>query len=168
MVKIFPVFVPLSLLLVFSATAEVKQPMVREAVMDTSMQKMRLAAEKAEQPEMRGKEYSRDLKYEPWERIREREHDEWGQWRHEPMSMGMMFHPMRHPMMLPAFICMFCFFAWLLINILLTILVSLDMARRRQFNGLWIPVLLLMGIPGTGLYALFRIGDNIFAKEQKT
>jgi hypothetical protein len=54
----------------------------------------------------------------------------------------------------------------LIVNILLTILVSLDMAKRGKFNGLWIPILLLVGIPGTVIYALFRIGD-IFAEAKK-
>lgn len=49
--------------------------------------------------------------------------------------------------------------AYAAVNVLLTILVSIDMARLGRFNGLWIPILLLVGIPGTALYALFRIGD---------
>jgi hypothetical protein len=53
----------------------------------------------------------------------------------------------------------------LLLNILLTIIVSLDMARSGRFNGLWIPVLLLAGIPGSAIYALFRIGDRIQCKQ---
>jgi hypothetical protein len=51
-----------------------------------------------------------------------------------------------------------------LINILLTIIVSLDMARGGRFNGLWIPVILLAGIPASMIYALFRIGDRIPCK----
>ena len=51
----------------------------------------------------------------------------------------------------------------LLINILLTILVSIDMAGLGRFNGLWIPVVLVVGIPGTAIYALFRIGDFVRA-----
>jgi hypothetical protein len=53
---------------------------------------------------------------------------------------------------------------FILINILLTIIVSLDMARGGRFNGLWIPVVLLAGIPASIIYALFRIGDRIPCK----
>ncbi len=57
------------------------------------------------------------------------------------------------------------FFAFLLVmalvNILLTVLVCVDMAALGRFNALWVPVLLLFGIAGTALYALFRIGDQI-------
>jgi p-aminobenzoyl-glutamate transporter AbgT len=53
---------------------------------------------------------------------------------------------------------------FILINILLTIIVSLDMARIGRFNGLWIPVVLLAGIPASMIYALFRIGDRIPCK----
>jgi hypothetical protein len=49
--------------------------------------------------------------------------------------------------------------AYATVNVLLTILVSIDMARSGRFNGLWIPILLLVGMPGTVMYALFRIGD---------
>ncbi len=52
-----------------------------------------------------------------------------------------------------------------IVNIFLTIIVSLDMARNGRFNGLWIPVLLLIGIPGSAIYALFRIGDKIQCKQ---
>jgi len=52
-----------------------------------------------------------------------------------------------------------------IVNILLTVIVSLDMARNRCFKGLWIPVLLLVGIPGAAIYALFRIGDKIQCKQ---
>jgi hypothetical protein len=38
------------------------------------------------------------------------------------------------------------------------------MARNGRFNGLWIPVLLIAGIPGAVIYALFRIGDKIQCK----
>jgi hypothetical protein len=50
---------------------------------------------------------------------------------------------------------------WGIINILLTVIVSLDMTKNGRFNGLWIPVLLIAGIPGSIIYALFRIGDKI-------
>jgi hypothetical protein len=51
--------------------------------------------------------------------------------------------------------------AFLLLNILLTVLVSLDMAKRAKFNGLWIPILLVAGMPGSAVYALFRLGDIV-------
>ena len=55
-----------------------------------------------------------------------------------------------------------------IINILLTILVILDMTKTGRFNGLWVPLLLIIGVPATALYAMFRIGDNIkLAAEQK-
>ena len=47
------------------------------------------------------------------------------------------------------------------VNILMTIIVSLDMAHSGRFNGLWIPVLLIVGMPGSAIYALFRIGDKM-------
>jgi len=56
------------------------------------------------------------------------------------------------------------FMLYALLNILLTIIVSLDMAHNGRFNGLWIPVLLIAGIPGSIIYALFRIGDKIPCK----
>jgi p-aminobenzoyl-glutamate transporter AbgT len=51
--------------------------------------------------------------------------------------------------------------AFLLLNILLTVLVSLDMAKRAKFNGLWIPILLIAGLPGSAVYAIFRLGDIV-------
>ena len=59
------------------------------------------------------------------------------------------------------------FFVLGIINILLTIIVSLDMARIGRFNGLWIPVILLAGIPGSIIYALFRISDTIVIKDKQ-
>ena len=56
------------------------------------------------------------------------------------------------------------FLLWCVVNILLTIIVSLDMARNGRFNGLWIPLLLIAGIPGSIIYALFRIGDKMQCK----
>lgn len=56
------------------------------------------------------------------------------------------------------------FLGMFILNILLTIIVSLDMVRVGRFNGLWIPVVLLAGIPGSIIYALFRIGDKIHSK----
>jgi hypothetical protein len=78
------------------------------------------------------------------------------QWRASMMAgMGQ-----RHMMMMHKAIHLF-FLLILILNILLTVLVCLDMAKRAKFNGLWIPILLLCGIPGTAIYALFRIGDSI-------
>jgi hypothetical protein len=34
-------------------------------------------------------------------------------------------------------------------------------AKGRLISGMWIPILLLAGIPGTAMYALFRIGDAV-------
>ncbi|MBN1129458.1 MAG: hypothetical protein JXA71_10755 [Chitinispirillaceae bacterium] len=56
---------------------------------------------------------------------------------------------------------------WGIINILLTIIVSVDMTRNGRFNGLWIPVLLIAGIPGSIIYALFRIGDRLPARDNE-
>jgi hypothetical protein len=57
--------------------------------------------------------------------------------------------------------------AVLLVNLLLTILVIKDMSARGRMNGLWVPLLLIAGIPVTALYALFRIGDNLKGLEEK-
>jgi hypothetical protein len=56
------------------------------------------------------------------------------------------------------------FMLYAVINVLLTIIVSLDMARNGRFNGLWIPLLLIAGIPVSVIYALFRIGDRLPCK----
>ena len=69
----------------------------------------------------------------------------------------MMDRPFLHLMMVPALFLMMCM-----------LLMAIDMTNAKRFNGLWIPVLLLMGIPGTALYALFRIGDNIKAASGQT
>jgi hypothetical protein len=55
-----------------------------------------------------------------------------------------------------------------ILNILLTIIVAVDMSRIGKFNGLWVAVTLLCGVPGTAIYALFRIGDAIERVKQKT
>ena len=84
---------------------------------------------------------------------------------------GRLHRPMFHPSFChcrPFYLFRFFFMLWLfigIVNILLTIIVSLDMARNKRFNGLWIPVLLIAGIPGSAIYALFRIGDKIQSKE---
>jgi hypothetical protein len=56
------------------------------------------------------------------------------------------------------------FLGMFIVNILLTVIVSLDMARGGRFNGLWIPVVLIAGIPGSIIYSLFRLGDKIQSK----
>jgi hypothetical protein len=55
-----------------------------------------------------------------------------------------------------------------ILNILLTIIVAMDMSRIGKFNGIWIAVTLLCGVPGTAIYAMFRIGDAIERVKQKT
>jgi hypothetical protein len=59
------------------------------------------------------------------------------------------------------------FLVFAIVNLLLTILISLDMARLGRFNGLWIPIILLMGVPGSIIYALFRLGDNLLTLNLK-
>jgi hypothetical protein len=74
----------------------------------------------------------------------------------------MMHHPMFHRIIvLKVFAGMFflCFLLFATVNVLLTVLVSLDMKKRGTFNGLWIPLLIIAGIPVSAIYALFRIGD---------
>ncbi len=83
-------------------------------------------------------------------------------------NMGPMYgcKILRHShacIMLMVLVLLFC----AVVNILLTILVILDMTKTKRFNGLWIPLTLLIGIPGTALYALFRIGDNVKVEEKK-
>jgi hypothetical protein len=68
----------------------------------------------------------------------------------------------RHPRAMKLCIA-FLFLVIALVNILLTILVCMDMAKLGTFTPMWIPIILLFGIPGTALYALFRIGDMIKA-----
>jgi hypothetical protein len=53
----------------------------------------------------------------------------------------------------------------LTVNILLTILVGQDMKKRGSFNGLWIPLLLIAGIPVSILYAIFRLGNAVGEKK---
>jgi len=75
------------------------------------------------------------------------------------MHGGAGMHPrlmmMHHRLFHLALLALLC------ANILLTVLVGLDMTKRAKFNGLWIPILLIAGIPGSAVYALFRIGDSI-------
>lgn len=69
----------------------------------------------------------------------------------------------QHRYLMHGFIKML-FLGFIIINVLLTVIVSLDMARIGQFNGLWVPVILITGIPGAAIYALFRIGNKIAVK----
>lgn len=81
------------------------------------------------------------------------------QGQHQMLPSGFMFrHPVRFHLCILALLMTMA-----LVNILLTILVCMDMAQLGRFNALWIPILLVFGIPGTALYALFRIGDSIRA-----
>ena len=80
-----------------------------------------------------------------------------------PGMFAPMCRPYRRLMLLPFFFLGIMFLAMAVVNILLTVLVCMDMSQLGRFNGLWIPILLLFGIPGTALYALFRIGDTIKA-----
>jgi hypothetical protein len=171
MMRIVLAMATMGFLFTFITAAQGMHPMVLEAALDTFSQKSNPVQEKIEktqQSEMKDKECCHDFKCGPWEKMQGRQHGEWGEW-HGPMAQGLMFHPsIRRFFLIPAMLGLACLFIMFLVNILLTILVSLDMAHRHQFYGLWIPILLLMGIPGTGLYALFRIGDIIKEKEQKT
>ena len=83
--------------------------------------------------------------------------------RFAPGMAAPMCRPFRRLMLLPFFFLGCMLLAMFIVNILLTILVCIDMSQLGRFNGLWIPILLLFGIPGTGIYALFRIGDNVKA-----
>jgi hypothetical protein len=82
-------------------------------------------------------------------------------------DMGCLRHPMKRPFIFIGFFMMLCLVLMAIVNILLTIIVTLDMTRTKRFNGLWIPITLIVGLPGTALYALFRIGDNLKSGEQK-
>ena len=77
-------------------------------------------------------------------------------WQHGRF-MNFMARPHHHNCL---FHCILLLFVGI-INILLTIIVALDMARNKCFNGVWIPLMLLAGIPCSLIYALFRIGDRI-------
>jgi hypothetical protein len=80
---------------------------------------------------------------------------------------GMRCCPLFPPFCAPQICCAILFIGILLcgiINVILTIIVSLDMTKNGRFNGLWIPVVLIAGIPGSIIYALFRIGDKLPCK----
>ena len=154
-----------------AVSARMLHPVALEAVMDTSMNPAAPAAERSGQFGTMERHHPHSFTDAP--REESGKYGPCGNYHryNEPTCPGMMFHhawrPWRRPLMTAWFFASW-FFIWIAINILLTVLVWLDMMRRNQFNGLWIPVLLLMGIPGTGLYALFRIGDAIMAKERKS
>ncbi len=83
-------------------------------------------------------------------------------WRmHGAFGMHQHMFARAHKLFHAALLCI------LLVNILLTILVGLDMAKRGKFNGLWIPILLVAGIPGSMIYGIFRIGD-VLAEPKKS
>jgi len=71
----------------------------------------------------------------------------------------MLHHPRRACAMVMALLA--------ILNLLLTVIVVQDMKKSGGFNSLWIPLVLIAGIPCTALYALFRIGDNVKAGENK-
>lgn len=73
----------------------------------------------------------------------------------------------RHHMMFRRALLIAFLLAMALVNILLTVLVCVDMAALGRFNALWVPILLLFGIAGTSLYALFRIGDELREASRK-
>jgi hypothetical protein len=168
MFKFISTIAVVGLISVSGSWAQVKPPVVSGTAKDTSMLRINPAlAATADQSGNHEKDRWRDFECPTCGRMMmPRTAEEWRNW-HMPMTGEMMMHPMNHRF-LPALFMLCCLSLMALVNIILTILVSLDMARRRQFNGLWIPVLLLMGIPGTALYALFRIGDIISSVSQKT
>jgi hypothetical protein len=73
------------------------------------------------------------------------------------------FHRMMHLKVVAGVMFLFALFL-AAVNILLTVIVTLDMKKRAAFNGLWIPLLLIAGIPASIIYALFRMGDTIQKK----
>lgn len=157
----------LTVLIVSATPAQMKLPDAKDKAMDTSLVKKTPPTEKTEQTGMAEGVYHREYAGPSGEKMEMYGPDNRDYWHYGTKGMKHMWSPMGHHMFRSALLVLTCLFIFLLINILLTILVTLDMARRRQFTGLWIPVLLLMGIPGTALYALFRIGDLIAAKELK-
>jgi hypothetical protein len=125
-----------------------------------NLQERRLAlAEKAQELVIREEERGKIFRDEIDEMVNPGMHH-WGMM----SSHGRM---MELPVWAKTFFGMLFCVIFLLVNILLTVLVSMDMARNKRFNGLWIPVLLIAGIPGTAIYALFRIGDIVAAGEAK-
>jgi hypothetical protein len=77
--------------------------------------------------------------------------------KHHPVLMKFILLKM---LLLSVLLCVY-----LAVNILLTVIVVSDMKRRNCVKGLWIPLLLLAGIPASMIYGIFRIGDII--KETK-
>ena len=163
------VFFPLLTVLIIVATpAQIKLPVVKNTVADTSIGKLTPPTENPEQAGMTEGAFHREHNGPSREKMEMCGPDGRDYWHRGPMGMEHPWSPMGHHVFRSVLFILTCMSVFFLINILLTILVWLDMARRRQFSGLWIPILLLMGIPGTALYALFRIGDMIAAKELKS
>jgi hypothetical protein len=168
MIRRFLITAAMGFLFAFQAAAQETYPIVWAMAIDTISEKINpinKKIERAEKSDMGNKDNWQDMKRAPWEKMKAPQYNEWDEWRRGPSSQYWMFHPFRRFFLIPAIFGLTCLLVVFVVNILLTILVSFDMARKQQFNGLWIPVLLLAGIPGTCLYALFRIGDNIKAKE---
>jgi hypothetical protein len=53
-----------------------------------------------------------------------------------------------------------CAVVCFVIHVLLTIIVFNDMRARRTMNGLWIVLVLISGVCGAVVYALFRMGER--------
>jgi hypothetical protein len=90
---------------------------------------------------------SRECKSMPGDEKGMRNHD------NPPLSHGIPFLP---GLFLPILLSVI-----FIVNILLTVIITLDMAKKELFNGIWIPLVLLAGLPGAVVYALFRLGDRI-------
>ena len=151
----------------FHADAQGRYAIVWAVATDTVSKTYNPAEEKMEQFNAGNNENAQGFQCWPREKMKANENEKWCEWQHGPVGRNVLFHLFRRLVLIPAMFGVACLFVMFVVNILLTILVAIDMAQRNQFNGLWIPVLVLAGIPGTGLYALFRIGDTIKAREQK-
>jgi hypothetical protein len=152
----------IGILSAWEVSAQVRHPVSMQTAVDSSAQKAAAERELKEEHGVADKEH-----WEAKGSSCEATGYSGADWRHSPMAAGMMFHGMKHSRLIPALFILACMTAMLLVNIVLTILVSLDMAQRHAFVGLWVPVLLLVGVPGTALYALFRIGDLIRSASEK-
>lgn len=148
-----------------SASAQMLHPVVIESFMDTSARPAASPAGRSAQFGTGKRDRLRSFTGVPGEKYGKDGPCGYHNKYDRAICPWMMFHPAwRHPLITALFIAS-CLFVWLTVNILFTVLVWRDMMRRGQFNGLWIPVLLLVGIPGTALYALFRIGDAVEVRE---
>jgi hypothetical protein len=172
--KVFGLMVIATTLIVFTGFSEPKQGMTPEVKQD-SMGKIDRNTQYKETVKPDNNEWQPGMHEN--EREFEAHHRGMYEQRHGWMPGGSMYYPceemggLRHPMKRPfifiGFFMMLCLVVMAIINILLTIIVTLDMTRTKRFNGLWIPITLIVGLPGTALYALFRIGDNLKSYEQK-